>query len=120
MVDAPSSAPFPPAAGYTFSTVLDDGSFHSAAITNTTSIGDFQVFTSGNISPKTCPPGAPFVITTPTVAPKKFRVLSIAEDSPQVFEVTAVEHDPDKWTLIDDPTEIGSPTSYPADTWPPP
>ena len=109
--------------GGTFETVLNDGSIYSEVIAQIALAPAFRatvlcVSTGLGGTPAA---GAPFIITPPGGAsPRLFRVLSVAEDAPGVYAVSGVEHDPDKWTAIESPTEIGAPTSYPATVWPPP
>ena len=62
--------------------------------------------------------GAPVMISTAT--PETWRVLEIVDDGDGLYTVLAAQHDADKWTAIDDPTDLGTAYTFPADVWPPP
>jgi predicted phage tail protein len=75
------------------------------------------------LTPDTAPPGpvsegAPVIVSTST--PETWRVLEVADDGEGLYTVLAVQHDATKWAAIDDPTEMGTAYTFPADTWPPP
>ena len=62
--------------------------------------------------------GAPVMLSTAT--PETWRVLEIVDDGDGLYTVLAVQHDADKWAAIDDPSDLGTAYTFPADTWPPP
>lgn len=62
--------------------------------------------------------GAPVMLSTST--PETWRVLEVADDGEGLYTVLAVQHDATKWAAIDDPADLGTAYTFPADTWPPP
>jgi predicted phage tail protein len=61
-----------------------------------------------------------FITRPQSATPRIYRVLSLSEDEPGVYEVAAIEHDASKWSAIEDPSETGAAFAYPSDVWPPP
>lgn len=60
-----------------------------------------RVVTLVSALPKSVLPGAMFVITGNNLVPRKYRVISIAEEEPHLFKVTAMFHDPTKYARVE-------------------
>lgn len=46
--------------------------------------------------------GSMWGVTTSSIAPRQFRVVSVAESAPNIFDVTALYHDPNKYARIEE------------------
>ncbi len=86
---------------YTISVVMPDGTIEerpitsaSGAIYNTISIGGADL-------PYTPDAGAMWVVTGTNVAPRQFRIVSIVESEKNIFEVSGLFHDPNKYARVE-------------------
>lgn len=85
-----------PASGTTLYVIDTDGNLHSKPVISIA--GD--IVTTAPFSP--IPDYmAQWIIATPTIEPKIFRVLGVKEDKPDQYEITALEHNPSKYDYVD-------------------
>ena len=85
---------------YTLSVVLPDGTVEEVAVTNTGS-GTRTVLNTASL---TAAPqaNAMWVLSATNIVPRLFRVISNVETAPHQFEITAVLHDPGKYSRVYD------------------
>ena len=86
------------ATGYSVSVTLPDGKVEERAITN--GIGSTGVVRLGTALSQTPDPAAVWLIAGP-VEPQLFRIVSIHEEEPHVYAVSALQHEPGKYAAID-------------------
>lgn len=94
-------APFEPTPGETYSAqlVLPDGSLFTSAI-SAFSLGNTRILLT------TAPPSRPidgsvWVITGSDLAPRQYRVISVAETDKHTIRVTGLFHDPTKYARVE-------------------
>lgn len=86
-------------AGYAVSVTLPDGTVQERAITSRAGTTDTVTLTSA--LSQVPDPAAVWLITGP-VAPQLFRIVSIREEKPHIYAVSALQHEPGKYAAIDD------------------
>jgi hypothetical protein len=87
---------------YTFTYLTPAGDLQSIAILNPVAVSDV-ITTVSEIAPEDMPQAnSMWGITSTTVVPRKFRVMSVKENAPNRFAVQALEYDGDKFAAIDD------------------
>lgn len=86
------------ATSYTLMLTLSDGSVVSKAVTNAAGTHSTLTFTALTSAPQT---ESVWILSSATVAPRTFRVMSVGEMEPQVYEVTALAHDPTKYARVE-------------------
>jgi predicted phage tail protein len=100
-MDAPYD--FQSVIGYQLSIVQPNGVVETQPITNAP--GSSIVVTLANNLSQVPMTGTIYTITG-DVSPKPFRVLVVKESAPNVFEITALEHDPTKYERIEDNIQL--------------
>lgn len=84
---------------YTLSVVLPSGIVQDRVVTSLPGEEDtFQILTDFSEDPIT---NAMWVLSSPDVEPRLFRVLSIREQEQNIVEVTALYHNPDKFAMVE-------------------
>jgi len=68
-------------------------------------------------SPVPAEGSAMLMSSSPSVT--QWRVLEVTDDGGGLYSVLAVQYEPDKWTAIENASDIGEPYPFPAETWPP-
>ena len=84
---------------YVFRVVLPDGSIVDRGVTN--AAGTHSVLTLDNSLPSAPAANAVWMLASAEVAPRQFRVVAVAEVEPNIYEVTALLHDPTKYDRIE-------------------
>ena len=84
---------------YTLSVVLPDGTLEDQPVT--TGPGSVSVLDLAAALSDTPLVGAMWVLTASNVEPRKFRVLAVREVEKNIFEVTALFHDPTKFDRVE-------------------
>lgn len=92
---------------YTLSVMMPDGSIAERAVTNDPETTD--VLTLAEPLPEAPVAGAMWVLTASNLAPRLFRVLVSKETGKNVFEISAVYHEPGKFDLIDQGIQFDPP-----------
>ena len=85
---------------YTLSVVLADGSVEDKAVT--TAASTTNTLTLESALTDTPLVGAMWVLTASNVAPRKFRVVAVTEQEKNIFEVTALLHDANKYQRVEE------------------
>ena len=91
---------------YTLSVVMPDGSIEDRTLTN--GAGDHTTLTWTTALPAAPVPGAVWIVSP--VAPRQFRILSVVEAEANIFEITALLHDPNKYARIEQGLVLDAPT----------
>lgn len=91
---------------YTLSVVMPDGSIADRTLTN--GAGDHTTLTWATALAEAPVPGAVWIVSP--VAPRQFRILSVVEAEANIFEITALLHDPDKYARIEQGLVLDAPT----------
>jgi predicted phage tail protein len=93
--------PFEPQAGqtYTLSSMLPDGSFETKTIA---SFGDDNA-TITLASAFSAPPvlNADWIIQSANMVARQYRVMAVQEDAANIFKITALIHDPNKYARVE-------------------
>ncbi len=97
VVDAPIT--IEPGEGYILTVVLPDKTTADVDITNAP--GETDTLTLATALPQVPITGAMWVVTATNVAPRLFRVLSNVETEPHKYQITALEHDPNKFDRVE-------------------
>lgn len=97
-VDAPIDLP---TGTNTMYAVLEDGTVEGRTIATPAASQISDLILSSAFS-KPVMPGAMWTISTAQLAPRQFRVISVAETEKHQFEVTAILHDPNKYAFVDE------------------
>lgn len=84
---------------YTLSVMRSDLTVMDAPVTGTA--GTYTTLALGTALAEAPAPGAMWVLTSAAVDAQLFRVLSVTETEPGLFDVTALEHDPSKYAAIE-------------------
>lgn len=84
---------------YTLSVVLTDGSVESRTVT--TAAGTTSTITVSPALTSAPVANAVWILGSTSVSPRKFRVMSVGEVEPHVYEVNALLHDPTKYDRIE-------------------
>jgi predicted phage tail protein len=94
-------APVTIAAGktYSLSIMLEDGSIFNSSVTG--SLGSTSTLTLTSSLPAQPVANAVFIFAANDLVPEVWRVVSLAEVEPNIIEVSAVEHAPEKFALIE-------------------
>ncbi len=99
--------PIAVASGNTFDVVGSDGlTIYTRTITSTGTLSTIS-FSGAVISVSA---GADFILTG-AVSPRTFKVVGVKEDSPGIYEIAAVEYDPNKFGRVDS-TPTGPTPAY--------
>jgi predicted phage tail protein len=89
------------ATGMTMSVLLPDGTVEEKAvdtIVNTATTSTVKLQAALSLAPNI---SAIWIASTPSIAPQEFRVLSITEPSPGIYEITSLSHSSIKFSEID-------------------
>lgn len=91
--------PFEPTGGATYSLMvtLPDGKLETRPIASFAG----AVVTLGEGYSVAPVPDAMFAVTGTDITPRTFRILAVAEEEPNIFKVTALVHDPDKYERVE-------------------
>ncbi len=81
----------------TLSVILPDGSLESIGVDH---IAGREIFTSGAMT-SAPQPGAMWMLETDAVSAQLFRILSIGESKPGIYDITALAHNESKYATID-------------------
>lgn len=84
---------------YTLAVMRSDLSVMEATVTG--SAGTYTTLALGAALAEAPAPGAMWVLTSAAVDAQLFRVLSVTESEPGMYEVTAIEHNPSKYASIE-------------------
>jgi predicted phage tail protein len=84
---------------YNISIVLEDGSIFNSAIS--AQVGNARLVSLMSLPPKPPLPNAMFIVAANDLVPEVWRVVSITESDMNTVEVTAIEHAPQKFALIE-------------------
>lgn len=84
---------------YTLSVVLPDGTVEDTTVLNSPETTDTLLldYTLSDVPAV----GAQWIITSSAVEPRKFRVVSVVEKDKNIYEVTALFHDPNKYDRVE-------------------
>jgi hypothetical protein len=74
-----------------------DGSLQTLNITSRLSAGVYATQSTTKI----VDPGSVFIVTGTDVAPRQFRVITISETEANVFSISALSHDPNKYARVE-------------------
>lgn len=96
-----------PGQEYLLSVVLPDKSVVDATVTNAPGQADTLTLASPLASAPL--PGAAWVLSYAEATPRYFRVLSNRETKPNLFEISAVEHDPNKYARVEQGIQFDAP-----------
>ncbi|MEO1223785.1 MAG: phage tail protein [Pseudomonadota bacterium] len=91
---------------YTLSVVMPDGSIEDRTLTN--GAGDHTTLAWTTALAEAPVPGAVWIVSP--VAPRQFRILSVVEAEANIFEITALLHDPNKYARIEQGLVLDIPT----------
>ena len=102
ILDRTASEIFPPGLPplMNVSVILPDGSLQAISNVPGTNIVGNRLLLPESLRDSPVP-GAPWLIGIPALRPTLWRVLSLQEDEPEVYSVTAVSHDPSKYDYIE-------------------
>lgn len=89
---------------YTITVVQPDGNLETATVTN--SAGTHTELTLDSALAQTPNSGAMWIVSSSAAAPRKFRVISVVEDSTHLFSITALYHDPNKYARIESDIDL--------------
>lgn len=97
IVDSPVS--FLSQLTYTISAVLPTGAVEDRTLVNSPGISNVLILSS----PFSTDPivGAMWIVSSPDLEPRLFRVLSVREQEKNVIEVTALYHNPNKFAMVE-------------------
>ncbi len=84
---------------YTLSVVLPDGTVEDKDVT--TGAGSTSTLDLDSALSTTPLIGAMWVLTASNVAPRQFRVIAITEQEKNIFEITALLHDANKYARVE-------------------
>jgi len=87
---------------YSIAVTLPDGSIEEKAITTPSDGNEHTGITVGSPFSDTPQNGSVWIITASNLSPRQFRVVNNQEVEPNIFEITAVFHDPDKYAYVED------------------
>lgn len=96
---------------YTARLIMPDGSLISRPLTNAP--GDTTVLTFDEPLPQQPVAYAMWGLTTSSVSPRLFRVLSVKEGTDSIFTVTALFHDPTKYARVEQNIKLEAPIYSP-------
>lgn len=94
--------------GWILAVTLPDGSIEEVALTNSIATGVSVLTLAADLSQQPIN-GAMWIVQSPSLVPRKFRVLSNAEKGPNLFEITALFHDPTKYDRIERNIRLDAP-----------
>lgn len=84
--------------------IAPDGKTHTSKVT-----GGGNVLSLSTPMEQLAVRGATWVLSVPgQAAPRDYRVVSVTEKESGIYDVTALEHNPEKYQLVDDVTNLGS------------
>lgn len=86
------------ASDMTISVILPDGSIEEKSVN---AISGNVVSLQSDLS-QVPQAGAIWIASTTTVEPQQFRVIGMTEPKPGIFEITALQHNPDKFAAVED------------------
>lgn len=98
----------PTGVSFTLAVILDDGTLEEKTV-STASGQTVSTVTVSEAFSSAPSPSAVFILAGDDAVPETFRVLGVAEIEPNIFEVTAVEHDPDKRARVEDGLVLDNP-----------
>ena len=84
---------------YTLRVTLPDGTVAQRPVT--TGAGTHTTLTLASALPEVPVPNAVWLLASSAVEPRQFRVISVAEVEPSIYEITALLHDPTKYARIE-------------------
>lgn len=88
------------AESYEISVLLADGTLETRDITNSPGSGQTVMNLSSSLTSLPLV-GSMWVITATNVEPRQFKIISVSEADKNIFDISAVFHDPDKFTRIE-------------------
>jgi predicted phage tail protein len=88
---------------YTFNAFKADGTIQSATIS---SINSENILTLSTALPELPQVGSIWVAYADTVEIQQFRVLAVTEEDNSIFSITAVKHEPTKYSYIENGTQL--------------
>jgi predicted phage tail protein len=92
---------------YTLAALLPDGTLEEKAISGAPST--YRKVTVGSAFSQAPAAQAMWVITASDLAPLFYRVLSVTEEEPGIYQVTALRHEPGKYALVENGTKLQDP-----------
>lgn len=96
-------------AGWIVAITMQDGSIEERELTNITASG-VAVLTLASDLPSLPINGAMWIVQSPSLVPRKFRVLSNVEKGDNLYEITALFHDPTKYARIERNIRLDAPS----------
>jgi len=96
-LDAPVT--LEPGQSYALRVTLPDGTVAQRPVT--TGAGTHTTLSLASALPSLPVPNAVWLLASNAVAPRQFRVVSVAEVEPSIYEITALLHDPTKYARIE-------------------
>lgn len=86
---------------YTLSMMLPDGTIAERLLTNASDGSQYLTVTWSSAVDEAPQVNAMWVITGSNIAPRQFRIVSVVETEPNIFDVSGLYHDPTKYTRIE-------------------
>lgn len=86
---------------YTISVVIPDGTIEERPVTNPSGFSYANINLGGDPLPDVPIDGAMWVISGTDVEPRLFRVISVSESEKNIFEISALFHDPNKYARVE-------------------
>lgn len=94
---------------YTVSVVLPDGSIGSSAVSN--SAGSTAMLALATALPAVPQPNALWVVAASDLSPTFWRVLAVTESAKNEYSITALAHNPSKFSMIEQGTPLQNPNT---------
>lgn len=93
---------------YTLSVALPDGTLESFSLLN--DLGETNILQLDGLFSSLPIIGAMFILTSTSVNPRQFRVISIREEEKNIWEVTGLYYDPNKYARVEDGLVLETPS----------